>query len=465
MASATTASEPDSSFLSMRTSCDRCRKQKLKCFVGTPARNNPSGASVSCQRCARAAVPCVFGRRSRSTRATHAAGGSVGPSSDLKPTGSASISPITPNVPQDPHAAHSTDSPPAAPSPTAQTASSLEHFAFEDTDWNQLLSGANVGGHLEYLFLEDNAISASPLFSPHDMSHPFHMEEDDLLSMTNIGPTITHATSTTFENPGPENLTVDTTPVRLDREQATSQALRLASTLHETLEALNTCSWLSNSGTEYHCLDNYPIGRVLHSSQELASLASSLQTVDSGTVSERSGPSASNTDGAIPDTMCLTPASSIKSSRDISPPDKALSLLLLSCFISLTRIYTVVLRHFQGHLNHTLDHGPEMQHETNADMAPTLHLSELPSENSPLTRMHTALRMLVDSLRLAEEALCFPTRTRFAVEQGQQDTITARFTSLIPQDLVTASDFQEDYAALETMVFETKGLLRERMGL
>lgn len=321
----------------------------------------------------------------------------------MKPTSWASISPVTPNA-QDPHAAHFTDSALAAPSPTAQTASTVEHFVFENTDWNQLLSGANFNGNLEYLVLEDNIISASPLFSLHDMSHPFHMEEDDPLSMANIGSTITHATSTTFENPGPENSTADTKPVMLDREQATSQALRLASTLHETLEALNTCSWLSYSWTEYHCLDNYPIGRVLHSCRELASLASSLQTVDPGSDSERSGPSASNADGAIPDTMCLTPTAITKGSRDIPPPDKALSLLLLSCFIGLTRIYTVVLRHFQGHLNHTLDRGPEMQHETKADMAPTLHLSELPSENSPLTRMHTALRMLVDSLKLAESS-------------------------------------------------------------
>lgn len=396
--------------------------------------------------------------------------GAVGTASDPKPSEvrqaeqSSALVAAIPNA-QDPDAANATDTRIIAPSPTPQTTSSLEHFVFEETDWSQLLPGTNVEENLEYVFLDNGAMGAPPLFIPNNISHSLHMDEDHPLSMPDVASPIPYITSNDSEISGPDTLNFDATSVKSQREQATSQALRLASTLHETLEALNTRPWLSASGTEINCLDNYPIGRVLHSAHELACLASSLQTVESGTVSERSGPSEDNRDGAISDTMSTTPTSSMKGSLVIPPNDKALSLLLLSCFMSLTRIYTVVLRHFQGHLNRTLTRGPEVQHEINADMAPTLHLSELPSENSPLTRMHTALRMLVDSLRLAEEALCFPMKTRFAVEHGQQDTVGEKSNTLIPQDLVTASNFQEDYTALERMVFETKGLLREKMGL
>lgn len=61
------ASGPSSDvFLSLRTSCDRCRFQKLKCSV--LASSEAPNATVSCQRCARAMVPCVFSRRNRSRR-------------------------------------------------------------------------------------------------------------------------------------------------------------------------------------------------------------------------------------------------------------------------------------------------------------------------------------------------------------------------------------------------------------
>ena len=48
---------------SYRTSCDRCRLQKLRC-VSSFDSDWPS----ACQRCTRARVPCVYGRRARSGR-------------------------------------------------------------------------------------------------------------------------------------------------------------------------------------------------------------------------------------------------------------------------------------------------------------------------------------------------------------------------------------------------------------
>ncbi|KAH6627205.1 hypothetical protein B0J18DRAFT_163414 [Chaetomium sp. MPI-SDFR-AT-0129] len=49
---------------SIRSSCDRCRLQKLKCTVQAV---EPDGRMV-CERCVRAKVPCVFGRRRRASR-------------------------------------------------------------------------------------------------------------------------------------------------------------------------------------------------------------------------------------------------------------------------------------------------------------------------------------------------------------------------------------------------------------
>ena len=54
---------PSGACLSMPTSCNRCRAQKLKCIV-----SETSESTTSCQRCARAVVPCIFGRRERRRR-------------------------------------------------------------------------------------------------------------------------------------------------------------------------------------------------------------------------------------------------------------------------------------------------------------------------------------------------------------------------------------------------------------
>ena len=50
------------SILSLRSSCNRCRFQKLKC---TPAPRRLSIGEDTCQRCFRAKVPCIFSRRAQ----------------------------------------------------------------------------------------------------------------------------------------------------------------------------------------------------------------------------------------------------------------------------------------------------------------------------------------------------------------------------------------------------------------
>lgn len=54
----------------MRTSCDRCRTQKLKCSVSEETA--PAGTQ-RCERCVRAKAHCVFTRRARGRRATSTA--------------------------------------------------------------------------------------------------------------------------------------------------------------------------------------------------------------------------------------------------------------------------------------------------------------------------------------------------------------------------------------------------------
>ncbi|KAJ5498173.1 hypothetical protein N7453_007224 [Penicillium expansum] len=61
-------------YLSIRTTCDRCRFHKLKCH---PARScfasdiESGGPEFGrCQRCIRAGTPCIFSRRTKSRRAT-----------------------------------------------------------------------------------------------------------------------------------------------------------------------------------------------------------------------------------------------------------------------------------------------------------------------------------------------------------------------------------------------------------
>ncbi|KAK5634971.1 hypothetical protein RRF57_010683 [Xylaria bambusicola] len=72
------------------------------------------------------------------------------------------------------------------------------------------------------------------------------------------------------------------------------------------------------------------------------------------------------------------------------------------------QICTLVLGHFQSYLNSE----PDPPAPTRANPGPQVCLGELPSTNPPHSRIYTAVCLLLESLRQAEEALDLPSQIR-----------------------------------------------------
>ncbi|KZF23882.1 hypothetical protein L228DRAFT_267839 [Xylona heveae TC161] len=323
-------------------------------------------------------------------------------------------------------------------------------------------------------------------------SHCNHMELD-LANRGNDAPLFLE-NNTKWNNNSNSFPTLVTEAIPSERGIATKTLLSLAFDLHERLEALETGPW-EREGT-YQALDSYPIGSVLHLSQEFTNVATVLRGVRPGdktsSPSGRSSQSSSSGD-YIP---AVQPAqfeggsagsavSATSSSNPASYFDTSVTHILLSCYVTLSRIYVIVL----GHLQTYLQLQPSAQQRpspTGMDFGPTVCLGELPSINAPWSRTHTAVCMLLDSIREAEAALGLPPQIRSAdgivqSMDGSGATVpnnTQTFgDNLVDRDLAivlirwgllqstSTSSIHEEFTALGKKVTDIKELLREKMGL
>ncbi|RYP13451.1 hypothetical protein DL767_010731 [Monosporascus sp. MG133] len=473
---------PDA-FLSIRTSCDRCRFQKLKCSI--PASSEAPKGTICCQRCARAMVPCVFSRRSRSRRTTtdsysdqkrRRTRSAIGLIPDER--GVTATNRHNPSISED-QGPSPVDQEISIIIPKGPTALETEAFSFDD-GWNQVstqnalaLNGAQgTGGaddsSLEYTFQEDSAMDDMQLFS--NGMGIVVQENSGESSLAN--PWVAPASSDTSgeHNSCSGSTAFEANVVISERGNTIGVLLSLASDLHTRLETLENRP--RQQGETPQALDGYPIGSILHLSQEFTNIASALRKIrsvdETGQIAWMLSSDLTQFGGDCTATGTSSPC-----------VDTSTALILLSCYVTLTQICTIVLGHFQAHLS-SQSAARITAIPTSAKLGPQVCLGELPTTDAPHSRIHMAVCILLESLSQAEDALGLPPQIRAA--RGSQPwgkgSATENKTfpdALAEQDLASAlsrweeltsvTSIQESFTVLGKKVADIKELLREKMGL
>lgn len=175
----------------------------------------------------------------------------------------------------------------------------------------------------------------------------------------------------------------------------------LIAKMQQCLQILEHGPWQNDSANS---LDDYPVGTVLHLSQEFSSIASPMLSAGCivATITPREYTLAN--ENSKERESCRA-----KSKEKDSGSDTVTTLLVLSGHMSLARIYSIVLRQFQSHLS-------TVASKSNVDSAsgvhsaganPTLQLGEHPCTSAApvLGKIHTALRMMLGALHGVEEKL------------------------------------------------------------
>ncbi|RYP02275.1 hypothetical protein DL764_005859 [Monosporascus ibericus] len=472
---------PDT-FLSIRTSCDRCRFQKLKCSI--PASSEAPKGTICCQRCARAMVPCVFSRRNRSRRTTtdsysdrkwSRTRSATGLISDKR--GVTATNCHNPSI-SDARGPSPVDEKISIIIPKGPTALETEAFSFED-GWNQVstqdtlaLNGApGTDGaddsSLGYAFQEDSAMDDMQLFT--NGISLVVQDDGGELSLANYGVAPASSDTSGDNNSSNGSTAFEANVVISERGNTIGMLLSLASDLYTRLEALENMPRQQRETLQ--ALDGYPIGSVLHLSQEFTNIARALRKIRLGDESEQ-------IDWMLGSDLTPLGGDCITTATPSPCVDTSTTLILLSCYVTLTQICTIILGHFQAHLNSQ----PASRIRaalTSAKVGPQVCLGDLPTIDTPYSRIHMAVCMLLGSLSQAEKVLGLPPQLRAAgLQPWGQGSATENKTfpdSLAEQDLASAlgrweeltsvTSIQESFTVLGKKVADIKELLREKMGL
>ncbi|KAK3299645.1 uncharacterized protein B0H64DRAFT_472740 [Chaetomium fimeti] len=392
----------------LRASCDRCRGLKLRCVPSSDTATSP------CQRCVRAKIPnsCVFSQRSRTGRsARHGSCSSVsdgqmkkaGNSSSRKDRGrwlpgtstfvlgTADQSEL--ELPPDPPASE-TNQPPTTPtlvSPTNQlstlhledtvagptlTTASLLGTALtdpwaadtEDTSLGEFFGDAAVCESLNYLFRADADVSCLPESSnssdPGDMMTAMETEFSfDPLSANDFDHQdfyVPPAGPLAFENNNNNN-TANGSPNTMDVDifpapKKPGPVVDLTTLLAEMSRYENRLSKLSASGNTDD-IDDYPIGDALFLSQRFFAIVADY-TADSARPNHSCTPSISDSsaDELVPPTGTGRTTTTTTTTTPSTNRPQPLDMLLptLTCYSTLTRIYSSIFGFLLEHLTRTM---------------------------------------------------------------------------------------------------------------
>ncbi|KAH6845639.1 hypothetical protein B0I37DRAFT_189944 [Chaetomium sp. MPI-CAGE-AT-0009] len=443
---------------SIRSSCDRCRLQKLKCTV----QSMETDGRMVCERCIRAKVPCAFGRRRRASRP-----------SDTKKQGDSSTRRST---------APRTSQETTVLTPPLSTTSSTSDQALGGATPPPTLASSAQEAPLDTLAeCEPEAAPAYSYHHPHQPGEsppqPFHhaavgggMMDWDWLDHDFGGPNdlycldpellATAPPSTSTGSPTTTRpLGGDGTAAMGDMTMSTASVAgrrlpALIAEMQQRLEALENGAWLHDSA---HSLDHYPIGAVLRLSQEFGALAGQVLGL-----AATYGPDATSLQmmaaagaGAGVGAGVGVPYEAGRGDGGGSSSNStATVLLVLGGYVFLVRLYGLVLGHFHAHLNR-IPSG-SLGGPTPA-ASPTLQLGELPSGGAmpDVSRIHAALGMLLAALHSVEEQL----------GQGGEVAREMVLSILTQGSGLEPAKLQDGLGDLGEKVRSVKELLREKMGL
>lgn len=277
--------------------------------------------------------------------------------------------------------------------------------------------------------------------------------------------------------------------------------LALIADMQQRLRMLEEGPWQHDSARS---LDDYPLGTVLHLSEEFGAVAGSVLAKACCAVGSPSSrtPGAASTGGDLRQTATTTttttkrddietwgegaagsrPGSgsgsgtgSVLGQTRVDDFDTATTLLVLVGYMRLLRIYGIVLGHFQVHLSRippgsNLNNPMPGRHHyhggggcsgssagTNTSTSPSLQLGELPcaSAGPDLGRIHTAVCMLLAALHGVEDQL------------GRGGALARNLvvTLLTQEAVIRAGELQDGCGGLGGKVQSVKELLREKIGL
>ncbi|KAL5356522.1 hypothetical protein BJX96DRAFT_171688 [Aspergillus floccosus] len=387
---------------SIRSSCERCRFQKLKCTG--PAGPDSHGP---CQRCARAKVDCVFGRRRPTSRISESKRGSEATTNNLsRPTLPSPLTPSTASVTPIVTIANGQRTEPAGDS-----------TMFDMRGWDSV----------QLQDVMDKATNFANHLDNYDM--PPANGLDDIFLFDANTENAAEGSSSSRPSQNPPVIAGDVCG-NSDSSGLVQSLLSLLSEMQQRLRVLQEGPWQFGSTCG---LDDYPIGTVLHLSQQFSTLV---------------GPCLRGASVSCYDHMGPLP------SVDGTPGDSLAMVLVLSGYMSLMRLYSIVLGHFQAHLSQISNQEEVL---TRNCLSPTLQLGELPcaSTTHGLGRIHMALCMLQDSLNSVEDQL----------GKGGEIARQMVITLLRKEALLSKGNLQDGESGLSRQATAVKGLLREKMSL
>ncbi|KAH6874082.1 hypothetical protein B0T10DRAFT_233641 [Thelonectria olida] len=481
---------------SIRSSCDRCRSQKLKCTVSSES--SRSGAH-QCVRCIRAQATCVFGRRSQSRR-----------SSDLRKS--------TAKIREsEPFQTPAESSPPVES--TSLSGLFLDSPSLLGGTWSEDLAGQEVEERLgtgvnttSGLSMSDGCfwtelggnqgISLFGLASPclPADGHPPQSPVTYNHSASAVAPNMAFSADDFKEGQSSASELSDR-----PSPHAIVQLSTLVAEIHETSRALEG-PWSNMSNSKQ--LINYPIGRVLSLSQEfittlsciwLAKSTESNQPTCAGTSSshstQESSPSPpprepaemssysellSSIEMAQKMFVSIDKFAASTSSSVAASVDMPTMLLILSCYISLTKLYSLVFAHFESHLSQLPEAPPPHCSQPVGVTGWGLQLGELRSADETCTKVCTALQMLLDAFQSVEDIVGLPrslsavrqrTNAGDEVEPDADVNRASLWTAFLAQSVFkldaggTRGDEHEEIRRLPMKVRSLKALIRAKMNL
>ncbi|KAH7222574.1 uncharacterized protein BKA55DRAFT_546087 [Fusarium redolens] len=452
---------------SIRSSCDRCRSHKLKCTVSP---ENSRSVPHKCTRCIRAQVTCVFGPRSQSKRSSNNKSKTEKPKPEppqksSPPVCSSSLAGMNLGSPGawtpwiDELACQETEEPLAIDISTAGDGSSLSDGDF----WADL--GMSQGL---------NMLDLTPSTVPTNTYHAQYPTAFD-----HIAPTVT-------SNSEAGHLMDISESLEHAPPHAIVQLSNLVTKIHETSKSLEESPWSNVPDSKQ--LQNYPIGRVLSLSQDFCSILSCIWGKSS---ISSDGHSSGNGSSPTPSAEMLNYAevlSSIKMTQDpttsssmAASVDMPTMLLVLSCYTSLIKLYSLVFAHFQNHLSHLPETpSPYPSQTALASHRWGLQLGELPSADETCTKICTAVQFLLNAFQSVEDVVGLPRSISavkqrtcdidgmdFSAELGRTSLWTDYMVHFVFRSNMIGADTEEceEMRELSMKVRSLKALIREKMNL
>lgn len=352
------SSSASDELLSIRTSCDRCRSQKLKCLIKPSP--GTAIAAISCERCARAMVPCTFSRRNRYKRKASASDEKekIKTSAVLKSDGHARPTSL-------PHFAFLNNQLPLpmGPNPTtiARCMKTPEEEIFDfEFGWNQTPAQGvlELSGPLNTLQQPprtDEPIKS--VFEAHGFVHHENIlsnnmnlrgqrNDDPTQGRHEVSPAASERHDSQLYSTDLPNFAERTVTSR--RSTSARMLLALASDLYERLETLETGPW--HFKDSYRSLDTYPIGAIINLSQQLATVTNALhrdRPENASSIFSQACLTKGHENGYRNSDSERSRSISTSTSTDTAFGDSSFTHILLGCYITLSRIHCLVIDHFK----------------------------------------------------------------------------------------------------------------------